>query len=87
MTIAPVNNITTQQPAKKKIWKNSLRDTGYAAAALGIGSAIAGSRKKIKLHKYLALFAGVLTFIHIGIAEYYKQKSSKLACKKDSRNK
>ncbi len=47
MTIAPVNNITTQQPAKKKIWKNSLRDTGYAAAALGIGSAIAGSRKKI----------------------------------------
>ena len=48
MPVAPVNNIT-QSPVKKRVWKNSLRDTGYAAAAFGIGSAIAGNRKNIKL--------------------------------------
>ena len=76
MPVAPVNNIT-QSSVKKRVWKNSLRDTGYAAAAFGIGSAIAGNRKKIKLHKYLALCAGVATLVHIGIVEYYKhvQKS------------
>ena len=79
MPVAPVNNIAAQQPVKKKLWKNPVRDTGYAAAVLGIGSAVAGTKKNIKLHKYLAYAAGIVTLAHIGIVEYYKhmKKSSK----------
>ncbi len=78
MQIPPV---TTQkpssQPQNKRIWKHPLRDTGYASAALGIASGIAGSRKKIKMHKYLAYASGFFMLAHIGIAEYYKHKKSK----------
>ena len=54
MQISPVSS--TNQPANtKKIWKHPLRDTGYTSAVLGVASGIAGSQKKIKLHKYLVL--------------------------------
>ncbi len=71
--IGITNNQTS--PAKKKIWKNPVRDTGYAAVVLGATSVIAANRKKINLHKYLAWAAGLLSAVHIGIVEYYKHKS------------
>ncbi len=78
MQVATVNNINNTS-VKKKLWKNPVRDTGYAAAVFGISSGIAGAKKKIKLHKYLAYIAGIFTLAHLGIVEYYKhmKKSSK----------
>ncbi len=56
---------------------NYVQLTGYVATGLGIGSAIAGNRKKIKLHKLLAYAAGIFTAIHIGIVEWYHHKKAK----------
>lgn len=61
----------------RRIWKTQLRDTGYAAAALAVGSAVAGSRKRLKLHKNLAYLSGLFTLWHIGIVEYYKHLKTK----------
>ncbi|MBS4760074.1 MAG: hypothetical protein KHX03_05200 [Clostridium sp.] len=61
----------------KRAWKTPLRDTGYAAAALAVGSAVAGSCKKLKLHKNLAYLSGLFTLWHIGIVEYYKHLKTK----------
>lgn len=77
MQISPVSTTNQSTNTKKKIWKHPLRDTGYASAVLGVASGIAGSQKKIKLHKYLAYAAGVLMLAHIGIAEYFKHKKVK----------
>ncbi len=74
MQIPPVGTTNQTTTPNKKIWKHPLRDTGYASAALGIASGIAGSSKKIKLHKYLAYAAGALMLAHIGLAEYFKHK-------------
>ncbi len=76
MQITKINTAQSHQIAKphKKVWKNPLRDTGYAAVALGVASAAAAGNRKIKLHKYLAYASGVFTLVHIGIVEYYKHK-------------
>ena len=75
MPFAPVINIAALLTVKKNLLINPVRDTGYAAAVLGIGSAVAGTKKKIKPHKYLAYAAGIVTLAHIGIVEYYKHFS------------
>ena len=77
-----VSQITVSRPERvskktKKVWKNPLRDTGYAAAAFGVASAVAGSKRKINLHKYFAYAAGLFTLAHIGIIEYYKHSKPK----------
>lgn len=81
MPIPPVTaasaNTQTAAAKPKKIWKHSVRDTGYIAAALGVASGIAGSSKKIKFHKQLAYLAGIFTLAHIGIVEWSKYKRSK----------
>lgn len=53
--------------------------TGYCALATGIASGIAGNRKKIKLHKTLAYFAGVLSLAHLGIIEFLHHKKSSVS--------
>lgn len=81
----PIHAITPSSPTQnsknkfafKKLLKNSVRDTGYAAAAFCITSAIAGANKKIKLHKNLAYLSGLFTLLHIGIIEYYKHRKAK----------
>lgn len=72
MFVTPVN-FSSNNVHKKKIKFNPLRDTGYAAIALGVGSAIAGGKKKIKLHKYLAVLSGIAALAHVGIIQYYKR--------------
>ena len=56
---------------------NTVKWSGYAAVAAGVGSAIAGNRKSIKTHKYLAYLAGLFTLWHIGIVEYNSYKYRK----------
>lgn len=81
----PIHAITPSSPTQnsknkftfKKLLKNSVRDTGYAGAAFGVASAIAGANKKIKLHKNLAYLSGLFTLLHIGIIEYYKHRKAK----------
>lgn len=63
-----------QQP-KKRV--NYAKITGYTATVLGVGSAIAGNRKKIELHKYLAYAAGIITAAHIGVIEWFHHKKAK----------
>lgn len=75
MQVLPVNN-STQTPLKKRF--PTVKATGYGAFACAIASGIAGHNKKIKLHKYLAYIAGILTLAHIGIIEkHYLKKSQK----------
>lgn len=72
MTVQSVTSSQQSSQISSKKWKTQTRDTGYAAAVLGIGSGIAGRSKKIKLHKSLAYLAGIFMIWHIGIIEYYK---------------
>lgn len=81
MPIPPVTaasaNTQTAAAKPKKLWKNPVRDTGYAGAAFGVASAVAACSKNIKLHKQLAYLCGIFTLAHIGIVEDNKYKWAK----------
>ena len=74
ITKTPSSVGNSKERMSKKVWKNPVRDTGYAAALLGGTSVVAANRKKFKIHKYFACLAGVFVLAHIGIVEYYKYK-------------
>lgn len=74
----PVQAINTAVPVNHKKRKfNPVTVTGYTAVAAGLGSGIAGSNKKIKLHKQLAYAAGIFTAVHIGLIEWFHHKPAK----------
>lgn len=74
MSVKPVNTVKPASANNK--WKyQSVKYTGYGAVALGVASGIAGSRKKIKLHKNLAYASALLTAAHVGIIEWFHHKS------------
>ncbi len=66
--------------SKKSI--NYVSYTGYGALAAGIASGITAGFKKFKAHKYLAYTAGILSLLHLGIAEtkkYQYRKQTRLS--------
>lgn len=79
MPIQAINNANTNSFQRIKSKVNSVSLTGYGALVLGTASAIAGNRKKIKMHKYLAYIAGALAFVHTGIIEFnhYKRRQNR----------
>ncbi|MGN0031908.1 MAG: hypothetical protein ACI37Q_08145 [Candidatus Gastranaerophilaceae bacterium] len=66
----PIQAINNSTPPKRK-QPNYVKWTGYGALGLGAASAIAGAKKKIKPHKFLAYTAGILAIIHTGIIEWH----------------
>lgn len=57
----------------------TLKTTGYAAAAalgLSVASGISKNKTFRKTHKPFAYTAGILTLLHIALAEYKKYKYS-----------
>lgn len=77
MSVQAISSATTQtqKPIKKRF--NSVEVTGYVALGLGIASGIAGAKKKIKLHRYLAYIAAGLAIAHTAIIEWYHHKYKK----------
>ena len=74
---SPVSQNSGSKFSLKKVIKNPVRDTGYASAALFVGSMVAGYNKNLKLHKRFAIASLILTIAHIGIVEWNKYKWSK----------
>jgi len=76
MNISPISQRQgVKFRGEKKI--NPVAWTGYSAVVFGVASAVAGSKKKISLHKSFAYITGILTLIHLGIVEYHKYKYSR----------
>lgn len=76
MSVQAVNSTTPhQRPIKKRF--NTVEVTGYGALGLGIASGIAGAKKKIKLHRYLAYVAAGLAIAHTAIIEWHHHKYKK----------
>lgn len=75
MNVLPISQV--QFSHRKTVGFNPVTWTGYGAVGFGIASAIAGSRKKIKLHKGFAYVTGALALMHLGIVEYNKYKYKK----------
>lgn len=74
MSVQAINSANVNVNSKKNKKVNYVKTTGYLAAALAVGSGIAGGNKKIKLHKKLAYVAAALTALHIGIVEWFHCK-------------
>lgn len=75
--ISSANTPQKQSPIKKHF--NTVEITGYGALGTGIASGIAGAKKKIKLHRYLAYVSVGLAIAHTAIIEWnhHKYKKSK----------
>ena len=76
MPIQPINT-SNSTVTKHKI--NYAKISGYTSAVLGIASGIAGTNKKIKMHKHLAYAAGICLAWHIGVIEYFHHMRAKNA--------
>lgn len=70
-SITPINGTSSTNISQKKSSFNSVKVTGYASLGFGIASAIAGTKKKIKLHKYFAYIALLAAIVHTGLIEWY----------------
>ena len=78
MSIPAVSSVNTA-PAPKKSGPNYVKWTGYGALGFGVASAVAGSKKKIKPHKYMAYIAGILAVAHTGLVEWHHFQRKKAA--------
>lgn len=70
-SITPIDGTSPTNIPQKKSSFNSVKVTGYASLGFGIASAVAGTRKKIKLHKYFAYIALLAAVVHTGLIEWY----------------
>ncbi len=76
------NDSATRKNRVNSLISNSVKISGYASLVLGTASAVAGVKKKIKPHKYMAYLAGIFAVIHTGLVEGRRYVWKK--CKKES---
>ncbi len=74
MSINAIQGTTNSKSANRY---SPVKITGYGALATGVASAIAGNKKKIKLHKQLAYITGILTLAHLAIVEWRHAQKKK----------